>query len=109
MTLLYIQAQATVPLSEIEEGDTRVQGLYSVEVPDDAPPGIAAGIALDRFHSTIAVGTLDDFAFTVVDKDGKEIVEADDYEAYSGRKRAGSVDYLGPLDPTEEPGAFPAP
>lgn len=49
--------------------DEAVAGEYSVEVNSDLPDDKAASVALDIFHSNIAVDVLDDFEFVV--KDGE--------------------------------------
>lgn len=65
------------------KSDAEVAGVYHIEIKKGVPKKNWAGVALDVFHSNVAVKSLDDFEFTV--KDGQEeIIEPDDYESYSG-------------------------
>lgn len=70
--------------------DADVVGLYEVRVPDSVSPYAAANIALDVFHTHIAIRKLDDFDITVEDADGNEqqtITPAKgekEWEPYSG-------------------------
>ena len=66
------------------EEDLEVEGRYQVEVPADLPDTKAASVALDHFHAEIAVNCLDDFAFRVIDEEGKALEEDEDHESYSG-------------------------
>ena len=74
--------------------DHVVPGLYAVEIddtvdPDDDPiaPGQIAGAVLDSFHDHIAIGMLDDFEICVLDDEGNQIDQDEDYEE-------GSLEYL---------------
>jgi len=72
------------------EDDAHVAGKYKVLVNDNVPKGHVAGVALDVFHSHVAVACLDDFEFTV--KAGKKVlVESDDYKAYSGEDKGDMI------------------
>ena len=65
------------------EEDADVAGVYQIEINKGVPKRIWAGVALDVFHTNVAVAMLDDFEFTV--KDGRKVLtEPDDYESYSG-------------------------
>ena len=67
-----------------EEEDQGVAGVYAVDVPDDMPDDRAAGVALDVFHSNVAIDCLDDFEVYATNAQGEGIYEPDDYEGYSG-------------------------
>jgi len=71
--------------------DEGVAGRYKVIVYDGVPANHVAGVALDVFHSHVAVDCLDDFEFTVLDGK-KELVESEDYVAYSGENSGRLVD-----------------
>jgi len=66
--------------------DSGVAGVYHIEIHKGVPKRIWAGVALDVFHTHVAVAMLDDFEFTV--KDGQKVlIEPDDYESYSGEDK----------------------
>lgn len=62
--------------SDVEDGD--VEGRYRVTFDPPVPRALAATLALDEFHETVAVGVLDDFEFSVEDMDGEALHESDD-------------------------------
>lgn len=89
--------------------DEVVPGLYAVEFKDlvdedeySTPPGQVAGAVLDCFHSHIGIGVLDDFDICVLNDDGLQIEQDEDYED-------GALEYLteflGSVDGGEVPAA----
>lgn len=66
------------------ELDKDVPGVYRIALPKDEKD--IAGTALDIFHNTIPIKCLDNFTFRVIDAQGIEIFEAEDYESYSGNE-----------------------
>jgi len=66
------------------EEDIGIEGIYEVYVDSEVTENKAASIALDVFHSSIAVEFLDDFDFYVTDEKGKYISEDDTHCSYSG-------------------------
>jgi hypothetical protein len=53
-----------------DEEDDCVPGVYEVAIRESAPSDLTEEIALEAFHDTIAIGTLDDFTICVVDETG---------------------------------------
>lgn len=90
MRILHVIAK---PLSrKLDPDDRSVKGTYGVEVSEDLSNPIAAGVALDMFHSNVAVSVLDDFEFHVVDPVMEVVLhQADEYESYSGESHGGDV------------------
>ena len=72
-----------VAIGKPEPEDEEVEGEHAVEIHPSGKDGIDAGRALDEFHTSVAVGCLDPFEFFVIDENGNEIVEDDDYKSYS--------------------------
>lgn len=69
-----------------KEEDEGIAGRYQIRVDDDVKLGHVAGVALDVFHTHVAVAMLDDFDFSV--RHGRKVlVEDDDYESYSGEHK----------------------
>lgn len=77
----YIEvAVAAVPgvtPAELNEEDRLVPGVYSVMVQKHLLPARMAAAALDRFHSTVPVGELEDFSFFVFDPQSGLVLEED--------------------------------
>lgn len=67
-----------VPTRAPSEEDEDVEGTYSAVVDDAVDSALAASVALDVFHDV--VGVPEDFAFLVVDEDGKVLSEPDPEE-----------------------------
>lgn len=61
--------------------DSEVEGIYAVEVAEHLSDGDTASAALDGFHSSIAIGMLDDFEFRVMDGN-KQLEENSDNKGY---------------------------
>jgi hypothetical protein len=64
--------------------DAKVPGDYPVEIFDEVPDNMLAGVALDIFHSCVAVGCLDDFEFNVTNEQGDKLEEPENHVDYSG-------------------------
>lgn len=63
--------------------DEGVEGRYLAHFEEPVPRDRAATIALDAFHNSIAIGTLDDFDVSVETEDGQRLEEPEDAESYS--------------------------
>lgn len=77
-----VNVHALLQMGKPHELDKEVPGVYRIALPDDEQD--IAGTALDIFHNTIAVKCLDNFEFKVIDDQGIEFQEGEDYEAHSG-------------------------
>lgn len=69
-----------------DEEDAEVDGVYQVHFFDCVsalPLEKRAAIALDIFHSSIAIGTLDDFDIAVVDHLNRAVAQDEAHESYS--------------------------
>jgi hypothetical protein len=77
-----VNVHALLDGGQPHEFDKAVPGVYRIALPNDEQD--IAGTALDIFHNTIAIKCLENFTLKVIDDQGIEIFEADDYEAYSG-------------------------
>lgn len=78
------QLVADEDLDDVE--DECVKGIYKVEFAFDSASftlPVKVSIALDIFHSTVAIGYLDDFEVCVVDDEGRPMEEDPNYEPYS--------------------------
>lgn len=91
LTHLFVYAKNASPWELLEEEDKNVPGVYVVEVNAGHPPDKSASIALDIFHSRVAIGMLDDFEISVVGKDGQVIPQDEAHEDYSGENEGGGV------------------
>lgn len=104
MRLLTLIAKPLLPSEDLDQEDCEVSGIYTVEVDrsisDDAK---AASVALDAFHSRIAVNNLDDFKFWV-EENGKVIEEDPNHEDYSGKDLAGNVEFITECSTEVQPG-----
>jgi len=80
MFVVEVHAQAIT--HDVHEMDKHVSGVYHIALPLTLG-NASAGAALDVFHSSVSVKSLDDFQFTVFDCSGQELTEQDDYESYS--------------------------
>lgn len=74
--------------TQLNQEDTRVAGLYRVDLHLDAAEGqqlsTRASMALDIFHSSVAVAVLDDFVINVINPQDRRVVEPDpSHEEYS--------------------------
>ena len=82
MSVVTVHARQAVKCLS-DKQDEGVAGKYRIKITDGVPEGHVAGVALDVFHSSVAVGCLDDFEFAV--RQGrKALVEGDGYVSYSG-------------------------
>lgn len=82
--MLQISVRRVSPLTDAE--DEGVEGLYRVHFNADVSALTKekqASIALDIFHTDIGISTLDDFAITVVEENGKAVAQDEDHEDYS--------------------------
>lgn len=78
-----INVKALVPTRKLDPEDTAVAGVYQVTVPNDVRDEQAASIALDAFHESVAISTLDDFDISVFDLEtGMSLDEDEDTESY---------------------------
>lgn len=83
-TEIAVAAINRVARNDLDQEDRHAPGVYWLEVPKAAPPALKAAIALDVFHCSRPIGTLDDFAFIVFDpKTGLVMDQGDDYDAYA--------------------------
>lgn len=90
-----INARPLVKTKQLPAEDRGVAGVYGVEVPVNVTDEEAATIALDVFHESIAVDTLDNFDFSVFDmRTGRALDEAEDAESY---EHGGEGEFLGCL------------
>jgi len=89
MKKLFVLAIAT---SEPCEEDGGVPGVYEVSVKNDIPPGQMANHALDSFHCSCPIDTLDSFTFVVVDADtGISLSEDSNLGSYETNGECGVV------------------
>lgn len=80
---LEIYVTQLVDDADLESDDAGISGIYAVQIPAATPVKDYAGVALDGFHLTVPVSMLDDFEFSVRNAQGVELVEDEDYIAYS--------------------------
>lgn len=79
-----------IQLSDTIVEDAEVTGTYTVMVPDSVSPYAAANIALDVFHTHVAIDNLDKFGITVFDEHENEMQTVTpgkgekEWESYSG-------------------------
>lgn len=79
-----INASNQVPLADLDELDKVVPGVYEIQIPATVPGEVRADVALDIFHSTVAVDDLDSFSFTPFAFDTGLVLERrEEYEGYS--------------------------
>ncbi len=90
MKILHVIAEFVGTKTDGAIDDDNVHGVYAVEVNEDLNSKNAASVALDIFHSNIAVDTLDDFEFTVKYR-GRTLSENPDHKTYSGEALGGDV------------------
>ncbi len=81
-SMLVVEVHAQAIAHDIHEMDKHVSGVYHIALPLTLD-NVSAGAALDVFHSSVPVKSLEDFSFTVFDRSGQELTEPDDYESYS--------------------------
>lgn len=77
-TAYVVRAIALQNEERLEEEDRDVAGDHIVELPIaalDWEEGKQATEVLDTFHNTVPVGMLEDFEFSVIAPDGREIFE----------------------------------
>lgn len=77
-----------------EAEDFNIEGIYAVTFDSDTTDlskSKLASLALDVFHSHVAVSNLDDFEFTVLDGNNEPIGEDENHIAYS-EKKSGTVE-----------------
>jgi hypothetical protein len=79
-----INASNRVPLADLDELDKVVPGLYEIQLPSTVPLESRADVALDVFHSKVAVDDLESFSFTPFNFDTWLVLDLlRDYEGYS--------------------------
>lgn len=67
MRPLYVVAKPCVPADALRALDQCVPGIYLAQIDPQLPDAAAACAALDRFHCTVHVKSLEDFTFAVWD------------------------------------------
>lgn len=82
MTILMIYVTPNVSIDNLHFDDQQLGSLYRVTLNDEVSEDIA-DVALDVFHSSVAVKELDNFTFEVKDENGTDLSLNDDYESYS--------------------------
>ncbi|MFS1427530.1 hypothetical protein LMH73_010270 [Vibrio splendidus] len=68
--------------SDMHPDDLDVASVYRVELNESVKKDFA-DVALDVFHSNVAIERLDDFFFEVYDVNGNALPTSDTYESYS--------------------------
>lgn len=92
MQSLHVHARA---LGNVAAIDDHVEGVYLISLPVDCGGMAPADVALDVFHASIPVGTLEDFEFSVIDPDTGELLEcADEHDSYAGANLGELVERL---------------
>lgn len=81
-SMFVVEVHAQAITHDVHEMDKYVSGVYHIALPLTLG-NVSAGAALDVFHSSVSVKSLEDFQFTVFDCSGQELTEPDDYESYS--------------------------
>lgn len=80
----WLNASPTVMDTALDGEDRAVPGVYVIYVHKDVPLARRPDAALDVFHSSVPVSTLDDFAFDVIDPQTGLVLdrsaEGEDYE-----------------------------
>lgn len=69
-----------------DEEDVGIDGIYQVIFDEDytgVPESKLASMALDLFHTQIAIACLDDFEITVLNDQDEPIAEDESHESYS--------------------------
>lgn len=98
MPTVYVHANTNLADEDLDDPeDVGIAGIYEVELADDTPTDGLANAALDGFHDRNAVGTLDDFEFTVresADPRSAEIECSDAHEGYALSGYAKSVEQV---------------
>ncbi|MGI2916409.1 hypothetical protein [Vibrio parahaemolyticus] len=92
MTIVMIHVTPSVSSDTLHFDDQQLGSLYRVTLNDEVSEDIA-DVALDVFHSSIAVKELDNFTFEVKDENGTALSLNDDYESYS-KSDLGYVDLV---------------
>jgi len=95
-TLFVYVEQVVDTLTDAEDRENNIPGIYAVDVDISLPSHQAASAALDGFHSTVSIGMLDDFSFFVMCGDLK-LVEDPDHEGYSLTSATGHVEKIGDI------------
>lgn len=73
-----VRAQALRDDDHLDEEDLEVAGDHTITLPSEAATwseAKQASAVLDIFHSSVPVGVLEDFEFSVIAPDGREIFE----------------------------------
>jgi len=83
----------------LDKEDGAVAGIYRIVVTDKVPANGLANAALDVFHSTVPVKSLDDFDFAVHTEDLKSKLECGEYDGYEFADERVSVDRISDLIP----------
>lgn len=82
--VLHVVAISLAGHDLVDFEDSGVTGVYSVSVPYTLGETIWANVALDIFHTNVAVGNLDNFWFVVYDPEtGVVLEEAPGVQPYS--------------------------
>ncbi|EGR5856177.1 hypothetical protein RGL65_001348 [Vibrio parahaemolyticus] len=92
MTIVMIHVTPSVSIDKLHLDDQQLGSLYRVTLTDEVSEDIA-DVALDVFHSSVAVKELDHFTFEVKDENGTALSLNDDYESYS-KSDLGYVDLV---------------
>lgn len=97
-----VQVFVKVQGAASDEDDASVPGIYLLEVDSELDVPDRASAALDAFHESVGISTLDDFEITAFDADGTEIVQGE-AESYTLGSRA---EFQGVVDPSKAPAAL---
>ncbi|TAL65809.1 MAG: hypothetical protein EPN79_11705 [Burkholderiaceae bacterium] len=78
MRELLVNVSPLVDANELDLEDENVAGVYTVYVDQAVSMKVHASVALDTFHSTIAISMLDDFVIDVVDSIDHRVLEEEE-------------------------------
>ena len=86
---VYVVVELSPHASEDEDG---VEGVWEVDLHEEAKPPIAAGRALDTFHNKVCIEELDSYEIHTLDANTlKPIFEPDNYDRGGDR---GTVEWI---------------
>ena len=94
-----VVVRVTPVASDLHPYDVDVAGLYAFEVAEGVPDRLAANAALDHFHGRVAIKSLDDFEYDVLDRGGNVLEPCPDQDDYS---MEGEASLLGRVNSLEE-------
>lgn len=85
---LLINVTSLQPRTDLDSEDVDVAGVYRVDLDFDAAEhqtlAKRASMALDVFHSSVAIAVLDDFSITVINpQDRTEVDQDPEHDDYS--------------------------